>query len=173
VEPTPSDDLTSDDLTDEELARRGLSRETDITLDARGRFHVAGVPFEHEHLAETFARWLVRAPDGRYALRNDLHWVYVTVEGAPLHARRAELGPDGVVLLLRGGERAPLVASTLREGPDGALYARARDGTWPVRLAPEAALDLAPLLVEAPDGGVAIALGDDVVAIRRVADPLV
>lgn len=156
MEPTRTDALT-----DAELAARGLSRETDITLDAQGRFHVAGIPFEHERLQETFTRWLDRLPDGRYVLRNDLHHVYVKVEGAPLHARRAEVGLDGVTLLLHAGERAPLRPETLHAGPDGALYALARDGTWPVRLSPEAVLDLAPLLVE-HEGRTALRLGDRV-----------
>lgn len=166
MKPTPSDDLS-----DEELARRGLSRETDIALDAQGRFLVARIPFEHERLSETFAGWLDRLPDGRYVLRNDLHYVYVAVEGAPLHARRAEVEGDRVTLLLHAGERAPLRPETLREGPDGTLYADARDGTWPVRLAPEAALDLAPLLVER-DGRAALSLGGREWPIPRVDDPL-
>lgn len=166
MEPTPTDDLSEADL-----AARGLSRETDIVLDARGRFLVAGVPFEHEGLAETFAGWLDRAADGRYALRNDLHWVYLTVEGAPLHARRAEVAGDEVTLVLHAGERAPLRPETLRAGPDGALYADVRDGTWTARLSPEAALDLAPLLVE-HEGGVALRLGGRAHPIAQVDDPL-
>lgn len=160
----------TDSLSDADLAARGLSRETDIVLDAQGTFRAGGVPLEHARLAETFADWLERAPDGRYVLRNDLHYVYVTVEGAPLHARRAEAGPDGVTLCLQAGERAPLRPETLREGPDGALYADVRDGTWTARLSPEAALDLAPLLVE-HEGDAALRLGDRVHPIRRVDAP--
>ncbi len=166
MRPTPSDHLS-----DEALAALGLSRETDISLDAQGRFHVAGTPFSHERLAETFAGWLDRLPDGRYVLRNDLHYVFVAVEGAPLHARRAEVEGDQVTLLLHGGERAPLVPETLREGPDGALYVDVRDGTWTARLAPEAAFELAPLLVE-HEGGVALQLGGRRFAVPRVDDPL-
>lgn len=161
----------SDALSDADLAARGLSRDTDIVLDAQGTFRVAGIPFEHAKLAETFADWLDRGPDGRYVLRNDLHYVHVTVEGAPLHARRAEVDPGGVTLCLQAGERAPLRPETLREGPDGALYADVRDGTWTARLAPEAALDLAPLLVE-HEGKAALRVGDRVHPIRRVDDPL-
>lgn len=166
MKPTPTDHLS-----DEQLARLGLSRETDIVLDAQGRFLVAGVPFEHERLREAFASWLDRLPDGRYVLRNDLHYVHVTVEGAPLHARRAEVEGDRVTLVLHAGERAPLRPETLCEGPDGTLYARARDGTWLVRLSPEAALDLAPLLVER-DGVAALSLGGREWPIPRVDDPL-
>ncbi|MCO5170546.1 MAG: DUF1285 domain-containing protein [Planctomycetes bacterium] len=166
MRPTPTDHLT-----EAELAARGLSRETDIVLDRDGRFLVAGVPFEHERLAEVFAGWLDRGPDGRYVLRNDLHWVYLTVEGAPLHARRAELEGDEVTLVLHGGERAPLRPETLREGPDGALHADVRDGTWVARLAPAAALDLAPLLVE-HEGGAAIVVGGRAHPIPQVDDPL-
>jgi hypothetical protein len=166
MKPTPSDAMT-----EEQLARLGLSRDTDIRLDPRGVFHKGAVPFEHEGLAEAFAGWLDRDDGGRYVLRNDLHYVHVTVEGAPLHARRAVIDEGGVTLELKGGERAPLVPATLREGPDGALYADARDGTWVVRLAPEAALDLAPLLVDDPRG-VALAIGGQVHPVPRVDDPL-
>lgn len=161
----------SDALSDADLAARGLSRETDIVLDAEGTFRVAGIPFEHARLAETFADWLDRGPDGRYVLRNDLHYVHVTVEGAPLHARRAEVDEGGVTLCLQADERAPLRPETLREGPDGVLYADARDGSWTVRLTPSAALDLAPLLVE-HEGGAALRQGDRVYPIPRVDDPL-
>lgn len=166
VEPTLTDDLSDDDL-----AARGLSRETDVVLDARGRFLVDGVPFEHERLAETFAAWLERTPSGRYALRNDLHRVYVTVEGAPLHARRVAVEGDQATLLLHAGEVAPLRPETLREGPDGALYADVRDGTWTARLSAAAALDLAPLLVD-HEGAVGLSLAGRTYGVPRVDDPL-
>jgi hypothetical protein len=146
----------SDDLDDAALAALGLSRDTDITLTADGRFLVAGVPFQHEGLARTFAGWIDRGPDGRYVLRNSLHWVRLDVQGAPLHARRALVTEDArgdaqrATLLLTSGDEVPLRPETLVEGPDGALFARARDGTWPVRLSPEAALDLAPWIVDGP-----------------------
>jgi hypothetical protein len=150
------------------LARLGLSRDTDITLTKDGRFLVAGVPFEHERVMRAFAGWLDRGPDGRYVLRNAIHWVRLTVEGAPLHAHHVEVEDGAATLVLASGEREPLRADTLVEGPDGALYARARDGTWPVRLSPAAALDLAPLIEDGP----ALRLGGRSWPIRSEPDPL-
>jgi len=150
MEPTKSDHLT-----DADLALRGLSRETDIRLDPRGRFFAGEQPITHPGVVDAFSRWLSRTEAGRYALRNELHYVYVTVEGAPLHARRADVaeGGSGATLRLQGGEREALDPATLRQGPDGALYAVVR-GDWVVRLAPEAVLDLEPVLEE--EGGATV-----------------
>lgn len=163
----------SDHLSDEALARRGLSRETDIVLTADGRWLAGGAPIEHPGVAAAFARWIERAPTGRYVLRNGLHYVYLRVEGAPLHAEDVVTEPGGALaLLLQGGVREPLRPKTLREGPDGALYANARDGTWPVRLSPRAALALAPFLEEDADGRPALRAGGALHRIPRRADPL-
>lgn len=149
----------------------GLSRETDIVLDPEGQWWSGGARLTHPGVTEAFAGWLRRAPDGRWALENRLHWMYVRVEGAPLHARGVEDQGGRPVLLLAGGEREPLRPGTLREGPDGALYAWARDGTWAVRLDPRAALDLAPWLAEG-EGGPALRVAGQLHPIPRVSDPL-
>lgn len=151
----------TDELSDADLALKGLSRDTEIVLTADGRFFDGAQPIEHPRIVEAFSRWIDRTADGRYVLRNDLHYVYLRVEGAPLHARSVELvgdPPTGVTLVLQGGEREVLRPETLREGPDGALYASARDGTWPVRLHPAAVLALEPLL-EADGDHVSLRLG--------------
>lgn len=146
----------SDHLSDEDLARRGLSRETDIVLDAEGRFFSGGVEVVHPGVAAAFARWIERNGAGRYVLRNDLHYVYIEVQGAPLHARglafEEQDGELRAFLLLQGGVREPLRPETLRLDGAGALYASARDGTWPVRLDPQAVLELEPYLEEGPSG---------------------
>ncbi|MGE0706834.1 MAG: hypothetical protein AB7N76_06480 [Planctomycetota bacterium] len=154
MEPTRSDHLG-----DAELEALGLSRRTALRLDPEGRFFDGARPIEHPGVAAAFARWVERTPAGDYVLRNDLHYVYITVEGAPLHARGARLEGDRVVLELTGGVEEALRPETLRTGADGALYALGRDGTWRIRLAPSAALALAPLLEER-DGQVALRLGE-------------
>lgn len=167
MEPTRSDDLS-----DEALAKLGLSRETDIVLDETGRFFSGGALVAHPGVAAAFARWIERDPSGRYVLRNDLHYVYLRVEGAPLFVTRLELAPDAATLVLQGGEREPLRPETLREGPDGVLYVSARDGTWPARLLPRAALSLAPALREARDGAVELELAGRRYPIPVVDDPV-
>lgn len=163
----------SDHLSDEDLARLGLSRRTELRLDAAGRFWNGPDEVAHPAVAAAFARWIDRGPDGRYVLRNDLHYVYLEVEGAPLHAGRARSvdGGQAVVLELTSGEDEPLRPETLRQGPDEALYASGRDGSWPVRLGYAAALDLGPLL-EADGDEVVLRLGGRRWPIPRVADPL-
>lgn len=165
----------SDHLSDAELALKGMSRETDIVLDAQGRFFAGGQPVVHPKIVAAFSRWIDRTPAGRYVLRNDLHYVYIDVKGAPLHARAVDLDdatqPPQVVLLLQGGEREPLDPTTLVEGPAGDLYARVRDGSWPVRLHPAAVLALEPWLLES-NGEPSLEIGKRVYPIRRVADPL-
>ena len=166
VKPTKSDHLS-----DAQLALRGLSRETDIVLDAGGRFFAGGVEFTHPRTVAAFSRWIERTEDDRYVLRNDIHYVYLEVQGAPLHARGLDVEGDVAFLLLQGDEREPLDPATLCEGPDGTLYARVRDGSWPVRLHPAAALALAPLLSESEEGAV-FTLGDARHVVSRVDDPL-
>lgn len=144
MEPTRSDHVS-----DEALAKLGLSRETDLVLDREGRFFAGQQPVEHPGVAAAFARWIERTDAGRYALRNDLHYVYLRVEGAPLHARRAHLAPDPparVLLELSGGEQVVLRPETLWRDESETFYALGRDGTWAIRIAPSALLDLAEFL---------------------------
>ncbi|MEZ6187796.1 MAG: hypothetical protein R3F62_22655 [Planctomycetota bacterium] len=162
----------SDHLSDEVLAARGLSRETDLRLDREGRFWRGPQPVAHPGVAAAFARWLSRTSAGRYALRNDLHYVYLKVEGAPLHARAVRgAPPEPPQLELSGGELEPLRPETLRRDAEGVLYAQARDGTWTVRLATQAALDLGPWL-EAQGDDVVLRVADAVYEVPEVPDPL-
>jgi uncharacterized protein len=161
----------TDHVSDEELARRGLSRETELRLRADGRWFDGRQPIAHPGIARAFSRWIERAPTGRYVLRNDLHYVYVQVEGAPLHALRVESTDDGLDLILAGGERQRLRPDSLREAGDGVLYADGRDGTWAVRLGPAAVLDLAAFLVD-EDGEVLLEVGETRSPIPQVEDPL-
>lgn len=151
----------------------GLSRETDIVLDARGQFFCGGAPVVHPGVAAAFARWITRAPDGRWALENPIHWVYLRVLGAPLHVLSVEDRDGRPVLCLAGGEREPLAPDALSEGPDGVLYARVpRAGErWAARLSSRAMLDLAPWLDER-DGRPALVVDGAAREIPRVADPL-
>ena len=167
MQPTPSDHLS-----DADIALRGFSRETDIRLDAEGRFWSGSQPIAHPNVVAAFSRWIERTDEQRYVLRNAIHYVYLDVQGAPLHALNVEVEGEGVTLLLQGGVSEPLRAESLREGPDGVLYASGRDGTWPIRLHPSAVLALQPLLTEGDDGDVALALGGERYRIPSVASPL-
>ncbi len=149
----------------------GRTRETQIRRDARGRWWNGDDPITHVLLTRAFDSWIARAEDGRLCLSNDINWAYVTIEGAPVFVRSAEIEGDAVMLSLSDGRREPLDPATLREGDDGALYCQVRGGTLAALLESHAAVALDPLVAE--DGeGVYLALGSRRVRPPRVVDPL-
>ncbi|MBL4846490.1 MAG: hypothetical protein JKY65_13265 [Planctomycetes bacterium] len=162
----------SDHVSDADLARLGLSRETDLVLDPEGNFFSGDQPVAHAGIAAGFARWIERTDAGRYVLRNDLHYVYLDVQGAPLHARGARIGTEGAILELSGGDEEPLRPETLRRDSAGVLYASGRDGSWPIRLRPRAVLELESLLSEDSAGEPVFVVGGVEHSIRLVEDPL-
>jgi hypothetical protein len=150
----------------------GASRETTIRRDALGRWSQDGQPLDHPNLIRAFDRWLDRADDGRYCLRNDINWAYITLEGPPLFVRAVQLEPDGSLLLSLSNESTePLAVATLRQGPDGALYCDARGGSMVARFDRHAMQQLEPVLKE-DETGVYLALGSERVRPHIVADPL-
>ncbi len=150
---------------------QGLTRETAIRRDALGRWFHDGQPLEHPNLERAFDRWVERAEDGRYCLKNDINWAYIALEGAPFFVRTVQLLPDGVDLCLSDDRTERLDPSSLREGPDGALYCEVRGGTLPARFDRHAMQQLEALLRE-DDRGVYLALGASKIRPPRVADPL-
>lgn len=104
------------------------SRETSIRRDERGRWFHEGIPIETPAIERAFDRWIDRAEDGRYILRNEINWAYCRIEGAPVFVRRSRLEGDGLWLSLSDGREERLNPSTLRQGPDGALYCQVRGG---------------------------------------------
>lgn len=132
----------------------GRTRETKIRRDARGRWFDGADPIEHPLLTQAFDAWIDRAEDGRYCLRNDINWAYVTIEGAPVFVRSLELEGEGarVWLQLSGGRREALDPSTLREDREGALHCQVRGGTLAARFDPHAAMQLAPIVAEDSQG---------------------
>jgi hypothetical protein len=150
----------------------GRSRETTIRRDAQGRWFSDDQPLDQPNLSRAFDRWLERAEDGRYCLRNDINWAYVTIEGPPLFVRAVQIEPDGVLqLALSDDTKQTLNPKTLRQGPDGALYCDVRDGSFAARFDRSAMQQLEPLLKEDAQG-VYLALGAQQVRPRMAADPL-
>lgn len=150
----------------------GRTRETKIRRDALGRWFDGDEPLEHLNLTRAFDQWLDRAEDGRYCLRNDINWAYVTIEGAPLFVRSVHLDGSSVpTLTFSDTKQAPLAVHTLRQGPDGALYCDARDGSWVAQFERHAQQQLEPVLRE-DDTGVYLALGTEKVRPPVVAEPL-
>ena len=151
--------MTASDQDTTGLPFPGATRETAIRRDAHGRWFDGDTPVSHAGVARNFDRWIDRADDGRYCLRNDINWAYVTIEGPPVFVRRARVDGRDVLLGLSDGREEPLVPATLRQGPDGALYCDVRDGRLPARFDRSAAQALEDRLVEAEDGTVALDIG--------------
>ncbi|MFO0686590.1 MAG: DUF1285 domain-containing protein [Sandaracinus sp.] len=155
----------------------GRSRETRIRRDARGRWWNGEDEITHPLLVRAFDAWIERTDDGRYCLKNDINWAYVTIEGAPIDVRacRLERAADRVVacqLVLSDGREETLDVGTLRESKsDGVLYCDVRGGTMPARFDAHAAMQLEDALVESEQGA-AIRIGDRAIVPPRVGDPL-
>ena len=149
----------------------GLSRETRIRRDARGRWFDGDVPVEHPSVQRAFDAWLERAEDGRYRLRNDVNWAYVEVEGAPVFVRACALEDGEVRLALSDGRREALDPTSLRQGPDGVLHCTVRGGTLAARFDSHAAVQLSALLDE-DAAGPFVTLAGVRHRIASVVDPL-
>lgn len=149
----------------------GLTRETTIRRDRDGRWFHEGVEVTHPAIARAFDQWVDRAEDGRYCLKNAIHWAYVTIEGAPILVQRIELFPDHVELVLSDGRRERLRPETLRQSRDGALHCDAREGTMPAGFTRGAQLALEPLIGE-DESGVYLEIGGARFRPPVVADPL-
>jgi hypothetical protein len=148
----------------------GRSRETSIVRDAEGRWFHEGQPLDHEKLSRAFDRWVARAEDGRFCLKNDINWAYITLEGAPFFVRKVRIADGRALLSLSNDEEVALDAHTLREGPDGALYCDAYPG-MAARFDKHAAVQLGEL-VDEDEQGTYVRAGNVRVRPPRVQDPL-
>jgi hypothetical protein len=148
----------------------GLSRETTIRRTADGKWFVDGDPVENPKLAQAFDRWIERAEDGRYCLKNSINWAYFTLEGAPYFVRSVRIEGETALLTLSNDKQVPLDPRTLREGPDGALYCTVLDG-HAARFDKHAAVQLGALLQEDAEGPFFLCAGQRVRP-TQVPDPL-
>lgn len=153
---------------------QGMTRETSIRRDAEGRWFYDGEPLEHPNLTRAFDRWVSRAEDGRYCLKNDINWAYIALEGAPLFVRNVHDVGGRPMLALSNDTSVPLALETLRSGPEGALYCDVKSGEAGLlvaRFERHAASQLEPWLGE--DGaGVYIEVQGQRVRPAVVSDPL-
>lgn len=132
---------------------QGRSRETTIVRDAQGRWFQDGIALSHPNLARSFDRWIARAEDGRYCLKNEINWAYITLEGAPVFVRSLGFDEHGAPwLLLSNDRREELDGNTLRQGvADQALYCTV-SGNLTARFDSSAATQLEGLLGEDEQG---------------------
>jgi len=146
----------------------GLSRETTIRRTADGRWFHDGAPIRHDGIRKAFDAWIDRAEDGRYILKNDVNWAYITIEGAPVRVERVKREGDGKLRLVLSDEREePLDLETVRQDPDGYLYCDVRSGRLTAKFSRHALFDLAPILDE-DARGIFLRVGD-----REVLPPVV
>jgi hypothetical protein len=151
---------------------QGRTRETTIVRDALGRWFQDGEPLEHANLTRAFDRWVARAEDGRYCLKNDINWAYFTLEGPPFFVRSLQVGARGeVTLLLSNDAREPLRPNTLRADAAGALYCDVADGSMAARFDRHAATQLEALIGE-DARGIYLDVGGQRVHPKVVSDPL-
>ncbi len=109
-----------------------------LRLDARGQWWIREQRLQHEGMAAFFARNYSRDAHGRAYVQNGPQKVYVTLDAAPLAARRTAAGwatlpcdeglparaafltPEGLLLIEIGGELAVVddrdLAAVLEEG---------------------------------------------------------
>ena len=158
--------VTASNDIDPALALKGFTRETTLFRDAEGHWFFDGEPLAHANLVRAFDRWIERAPDGRYCVKNDINWAYIRLEGPPFFVRSVTLGgttpglrvgassdASGSPQLLLSNDRIePLRGETLRVGPDGALYCDVGAGDMVARFERHAAMQLEPLIAEDAQG---------------------
>jgi uncharacterized protein len=131
----------------------GRSRESQIVLDAVGRFWDHGELVTHRGMMDAFATWIRRHPrDGRYVLCNGYDWTYFRVEDAPFFVLSLGGTPPRPSLVLSDRSEEPFDPTKLSVGAGDALYARVKGGEYEARFTPSAQLALAPYVVEGPGG---------------------
>lgn len=150
----------------------GLTRETQIYRDARGRWFNEGQPLEHPNLVRSFEGWVDRAEDGRYCVSNDINWAYIQLDGPAYFVRAVRIGPQGRITLHLSGDREEVLdASTLRQDENGVLYCDVREGRVPARFDAHAMMQLEECLRQ-DDEGLFLQLGNRRVRPPHAADPL-
>jgi hypothetical protein len=151
---------------------QGRTRETTIVRDTNGTWFYDGEPLEHPNLTRAFDRWIARAEDGRYCLKNDINWAYFKLEGPPFFVRSLLVSADGeVTLVLSNDAHEALRARSLREDRAGALYCDVGDGSMVARFDRHAAVQLEALIGEDAQG-IYLQLGGERVRPPVVSDPL-
>lgn len=150
----------------------GLTRETQIRRDARGRWFNGADPIDHPLLVRAFEGWVDRADDGRPCLANDINWAYIDIDGPPFFVRGVEPAGDALRLRLSGEVVEPLDPASLRQDSDGALYCDVRDGRCAARFDNHAAAQLVELAGGEDADGPYVELGGRRIRPPVVADPL-
>lgn len=150
---------------------QGRTRETEIRRDSAGRWFNGEDRIEHPKLVLAFEGWIDRAEDGRFCLSNSINWAYIEVDGPAYFVKDVKVEGNDVVLRLSGDIEEPLDATTLRQGPEGALWCAVREGRCPARFDNHALSKMSDLVRE-DEQGVYVQIGARKVRPPIDADPL-
>jgi hypothetical protein len=153
----------------------GRSRESEIVLDAEGRFWDHGELVTHRGMQDAFATWIRRHPrDGRFVLCNGYDWTYFKVEDVPYFVRGLVGAPGAPTLILSDQTEEPFDPSQLGVGGRDALYCWVKGGAYEARFTQAAQAALGPYVVEGPGEQPMIRLAgrDTIVAVRNERPPL-
>jgi hypothetical protein len=141
-------------------AVKGFSRESQIRRDADGRWFDGSIAVENVAIARAFDRWIDRAEDGRYILKNAINWVYIEIDGAPIFVKSIDVQEAGIDLELSDERNEPLDGATLRLDRDGILWCDVRGGKMPAKFSRRAQQEIAPALEE-DEGGIYLRIGQE------------
>ncbi len=138
-------------------APEGRSRESTIVLDPNGFFFHEGERVEPGRIASALHTWISRHPDnGRFILDNGYDWTYFTVLDSPYVVTSVDVAGDDAYVTLSDGTAEPLYPARLSVDPAGLLRmsvkASARGGPFNAKFSRFAQNQVAPLLMERPDG---------------------
>lgn len=133
-----------------------MRREYRYLVDREGRVYHDGSEIVDPQVLRFFLRAMRQTPDGRYLVvcQGEYNWFETAdtpfvVRALALEVRAGELAQ--VELRFAGDVREPLDPRTL-ETEGGSLYCRIRGGAFRARFGRVALQQLAPYLVEGPDG---------------------
>jgi len=158
----PERDRPEDDRLDR-LRRSGFR------IDRDGELKHDGELVRHEGLRSALFRWLDRLPDGRFVLRLDTdRFAYIDVDDTPLVARAARIEGASIFVALSDGTEERLDPATLHVDRAGGLRCLVRGGRLEARLTTSAAVVVAELVEDQPDGsdGPLVRLGNRTVPSR-------
>lgn len=106
VDPAAPDPAAQDADAEAWLAKlETLRRSVDLRLDAEGRWHHDGEPFEHPGLIAAFDRGIDTHPEtGEPILRLGGRWCYIRADDSPYVVRRLRLDGDTLRATLNTGD---------------------------------------------------------------------
>jgi hypothetical protein len=138
-----------------------------IRFGKDGRWYCDGEPIANRAICRLYARTMTVAPDGRARLELGEDRAEVEIEDTPWVVTGIEGDPErGFQVVLNDETSEPLELATLRLGPAGVPYCRAKGGRIEVRLLRAAWNELMRHAEPAAGGACVLRAGTRQVALR-------